>query len=283
MNSEPQRKVTFRTVEVSDPRWERDGLRHVTVKSPALKQRVDLSVFVCPGAESQSDVPLVILMHGVYGSHWAWALKGGVHQTAARLVREGKIPPMVLAMPSDGLWGDGSGYMPHLSQDFEGWIVDEVPVAAGHAASCLSAQSPVFIAGLSMGGFGALRLAGKYPERFCGASAHSAATHFEQLLQATEESREQFHVAADDQAVLESLLKNRGKLPPFRFDCGTEDWLIEPNRDLHAALLAAGVEHGYVENPGAHDWPYWEKHIEDTLVFFADVLRGVMAKGCGPH
>jgi S-formylglutathione hydrolase FrmB len=272
MTSDPERKVTFRTVEVSDPRWERDGLRHVTVKSSALRQRADLSVFVCRGAAMASDAPLVILMHGVYGSHWAWALKGGVHHTAARLVRKGKIPPMVLAMPSDGLWGDGSGYMPHLSQDFERWIVEEVPAAAVHAAPCLSGKPPVFIAGLSMGGFGALRLAGKYPERFRGASALSAATHFEQLLQVTQETLKEFKVAPENQSVLGALLENRGNLPPFRFDCGTEDWLIGPNRALHAALEEAGVEHEYVENPGAHDWPYWERHIEDTLMFFGGLL-----------
>jgi hypothetical protein len=61
-------------------------------------------------------------------------------------------------MPSDGLWGDGSGYVPHASQDFERWIVDEVPVATRIAVPACDDASPIFIAGLSMGGFAALRL-----------------------------------------------------------------------------------------------------------------------------
>src|SRR5438128_2173899 len=108
----PQR---FRTIEVADPRFVRDGLVPVTFKSPALHARADMTLFVPPGVENTRDVPLVILLHGVYGSHWAWALKGGAHRTAARLIESREIPPMVLAMPSDGLWGDGSGYVRHGS------------------------------------------------------------------------------------------------------------------------------------------------------------------------
>src|SRR4051794_7566414 len=103
----------FRTIEVSDERFTGEGLRYVTVKSRALRQRADLTLFVPPGASSAANLPLVILLHGVYGSHWAWALKGGAHRTAMRLIDQGEIPSMVLAMPSDGLWGDGSGYLTH--------------------------------------------------------------------------------------------------------------------------------------------------------------------------
>jgi hypothetical protein len=67
------------------------------------------------------------------------------------MIAAGEIPPLVLAMPSDGLWGDGSAYLPHLEQDFEKWIVEEVPLAAAEASDLVSAESPLFIAGLSMG------------------------------------------------------------------------------------------------------------------------------------
>ena len=263
--------VRFRTVEVSDPRWEGDGLRQVTVKSGALGQRVDVSVFATEGCGP--GAPLVILLHGVYGSHWAWALKGGAHHTARRMAATGEIPPLVLAMPSDGLWGDGSGYLRHRSQDFERWIVEEVPWAVRHAVPAVDEQSPVLIAGLSMGGMGALRLAGKYPERFRAASGHSSATRFEQLRQVVEEPLESCAAPEEDYAVLEALLRNRDRLPPIRFDCGRSDWLLEANRELHRALEEAGVQHSYEEFEGGHEWPYWEAHLEDTLRFFAGVLR----------
>src|SRR3546814_20544624 len=96
----------------------------MTVKSASLGARADISLFVPDCVAGLADVPIVILLHGVYGSHWAWALKGGAHLTAQRLIDEDTIPPLVLAMPSDGLWGDGSGYVPHRTRDFERWIVE---------------------------------------------------------------------------------------------------------------------------------------------------------------
>jgi Predicted esterase len=265
--------VAFRTVEISDPRHETDDLRHVTVKSPALGQRADLTVHVPPAARGVSDAPLVILLHGVYGSHWAWALKGGAHRTNARLQHEEGLPPFVLAMPSDGLWGDGSGYLPHRTQDFERWIVDETPAAAALAADCITPGSPVFIAGLSMGGFGALRLAGKYPARFRAASAHSAITEFSQMKDFVEERLGAFTALEEDRSVLDTLLRHRDRLPPIRFDCGLDDPLLSANRALHAALRNAGIFHLYAESPGGHEWSYWETQLAETLRFFARVLR----------
>ncbi len=262
----------FRTIEISDPSFESDNLRHVTVKSAALGGRADLTLFVPPGVTAGRQIALVLLLHGVYGSHWAWALKGGAHRTAARLIAAREIPPMALAMPSDGLWGDGSGYLRHPEADFERWIVDEVPAAASQAFPALGAHPPLFISGLSMGGFGALRLAGKYPQRFRAAGGHSSITHFTRLGQFVEEPLERYGCGPEDQSVFETLSRNRERLPPLRFDCGTADPLLEANRELHRQLTAAGIPHEYQEFPGGHEWPYWQRHLEDMLRFFGKQL-----------
>ncbi len=264
--------VTFRTFELSESRFDGGDLRCITVKSPALGQRADITFYVPPAARGRTDVPLVILLHGVYGSHWAWALKGGAHRTLQRLQREEGLPPFALAMPSDGLWGDGSGYLAHRTQDFERWIAFEVPAAVAQGAPEVTAKSSLFIAGLSMGGFGALRLAGKYPERFRAASGHSSITEFSQMWTFVEESLGTFTALNEDRSVFDTLLRNRARLPALRFDCGTEDDLLPANRALHASLVEAGIEHGYEEFPGGHEWPYWETHLADTLRFFANTL-----------
>lgn len=270
-DSSPWPAVTFRTFDISDPRFETENLRAVTVKSPALQARADLTLHIPPETRGRRDVPLVILLHGVYGSHWCWALKGGAHRTVARLLASGEIPPLVLAMPSDGLWGDGSGYLPHRGQDFERWIVHEVPAAARRAADVVTEHSPVFIAGLSMGGFGALRLAGKFPAQFAAAAGLSSITDFAQMSLFVEERLGSYLALEEDQSVLRTLLVNRDRLPPLRFDCGTADPLIEHNRVLHAALTQHGIPHEYEEFPGGHEWPYWETHLADALRFFARV------------
>ena len=265
----------FRTIEISEPLSAAEPLRFVTVKSPALGGRADLTVFAPREAEALTHVPLVILLHGVYGSHWGWALQGKAHRTIQRLVSAKAIPPMALVMPSDGLWGDGSGYLPHAHHDYERWIMEDVPAAARAALRCVSASSPRCIAGLSMGGFGALRLAAKYPNFFSGVSGHSSITHFDQLKLFVEEDLSRYSAKPDDQSVLETMLRHRAGLPPIRFDCGTGDPLIEHNRELHRRLEKEGIVHRYDEFPGSHEWPYWEQHLEDTLQFFGRIAAGI--------
>lgn len=210
-----------------------------------------------------SDLPVVILLHGVYGSHWSWALNAGAHLTAARMIAAGEIPPLVLAMPSDGLWGDGSAYLPHLEQDFEKWIVEEVPLAAAEASDLVSAESPLFIAGLSMGGFGA---------RFRGISAHSSITKLEHFEDFVEESIDCYRAVEKEPNALSAILQHRDTLPPLRFDCGEQDSLLRANRDLHRALEEAKIAHSYQEFPGGHEWPYWEVQLEESLRFFGAQL-----------
>jgi putative tributyrin esterase len=280
--------MTFRTIEVSDPRFEHEGLRHVTVKSAALRGRADLTVWV---PDNEAPVGLVILLHGVYGSHWCWAMRGGAHRTAARLVAAGEIPPFVLAMPSDGLRGDGTGYARHGDGvDFQRWIADEVPLAAraavpalaglGEAAllsgeptvpSAVPAGLPLFVAGLSMGGFGALRIGAAHHDRFAAISAHSSITHVWQMSQFIEESVASLGIERADGSALEAIVGAGASLPPLRFDCGRADQLLDANRQLHRGLVERHIEHTYDEFPGGHDWAYWEKHVADSLRFFARV------------
>jgi putative tributyrin esterase len=69
--------------------------------------------------------------------------------------------------------------------------------------------------------------------------------------------------------VLDTMLANRTQLPAVRFDCGLSDPLLEKNRALTKALRAVGIPHEYHEFPGGHDWPYWERHLVESLLFFA--------------
>jgi len=261
--------MSFRTFESAHIG---NGIHHVTVKSAALHRRADISFYVPPGAKAEK-LPLVILLHGVYGSHWAWLYKGGAHQVLDRLIKEENLPPMMLAMPSDGLWGDGSGYVRHRDADYVSWIVDEVPEAAAKIdARCKDA--PRFIGGLSMGGYGALRLGLLHPKKFAGISAHSSITDVPpQMQDFVEESLATFNLTDNGPLAVIDCAKQSSPLPHMRFDCGTEDTLIEHNRTLHRDLQAAGIPHVYEEFPGGHTWDYWNAHLADTLRFFKECLK----------
>ena len=241
------------------------------MKSAALGRRADVTVWA-PPVDVRGPLPLVLLLHGVHGSAWSWSMRGGAHLTAARLIEAGEIPPLVLAMPSDGMWGDGSGYISHADADYESWIVDEVPEVAALADDRLNGRAPRFIAGLSMGGFGALRLGAKYAARFAGISAHSAVTAIARFGTSIEEPLDVLpSFGAPDGTALHWLETNAARLPPVRFDCGTDDSVLPANRALHAALDARAIPHTYDEFPGGHDWPYWRLHLADTLRFFGEI------------
>ncbi|MFD2257334.1 alpha/beta hydrolase [Luteolibacter algae] len=261
-------KSYFRTTETGEIPCEGGVLRMVTVKSPSLGGRGDLSLYIPRQANDRADVPVVILLHGVYGSHWAWALSGKAHTTLQSMIDSGSLPAMILAMPSDGLWGDGSGYAAHSGRDFEAWIAKEVPQAVSEVTGN-SPHSPHFISGLSMGGFGALRIGAKYPERFRAFSGHSSITSTKDMPLFVEEPLDAF---GPELHVVEQILENRERIGPFRFDCGTEDLLIEQNRRLARQLQAEGIDFSYQEFPGGHEWTYWEEHIAKSFEFFASVF-----------
>jgi putative tributyrin esterase len=257
----------FRTIELSDPVFESENLRHATVKSPALGRRGDVTFWVPPSTEIDT---LLILLHGVYNSHWGWSQKAGVHCVAQKMMDAGEISPMVIAMPGDGLRGDGTAYLTFpAGPDVEKWVVDEVPAIAREAAPHLHADARVAIGGFSMGGYGALRLGAKYPDRFSSISAHSAITDIHEMTQFAEEPLSEYLACApvEELSAIHWLRKNRDRLPRVRFDCGLDDLLIEGNRTLHRALDADGISHLYEEFPGGHEWSYWQEHVASTLRF----------------
>lgn len=263
----------FRTIEISDNRFECNNLRFITVKTPNLRGRGDILIFVPPNIPPGQTLPLVLLLHGVYGSCWAWSHSAGVHLQAMKLIEDGKIPPMIIVMPSDGLWGDGSGYLSHNGYNFEKWIIEDVVAAVAEKVAGANDNSPLFIAGLSMGGFGALRIGAKYSEKFKGISGHSSITALEQMKLFVEEDLSNYlQENKVDEDLLSTFRQYRDVLPPVRFDCGTDDLLIDYNRELHHKMVEYGIKHTYEEFAGGHEWRYWEEHISKSLLFFASQL-----------
>ncbi|NRB51816.1 MAG: esterase family protein [Saprospiraceae bacterium] len=271
-------KSSFRTIEISDPNFEQAGLRFMTIKTPNLLGRGDICLFVPSQAEDHEHLPLYILLHGVYGSAWAWALKGAAHQTFQQLLDEGFVQPAVIAMPSDGLWGDGSAYFTHHQMAFDKWIVEDVPLAIAENIAGTSTVSPLCIGGLSMGGYGALSLGSRFPSHFRAISGHSSITRLAQMAQFVEEPLSAYAEECQTPNVIDSMLANKDQLPAIRFDCGVSDELIHANRSLHQEMTAADIPHHYQEYPGGHEWPYWQEHVRKTFLFFDQQIKKSSSK-----
>jgi putative tributyrin esterase len=259
--------MSFRFIELSDPRYESQGLRHLTFHSSALRGRGDVTLFVPDDVPPGTTLPLVILLHGGRASHWSWACSGGVHRRAETLIDSGEIEPVVIAMPSDGMRGDGTGYLHWRDVDVESWIMDDVVACVRHIVP--QAGGALFLAGLSMGGYASLRLGAKYAHAVRGISAHSSVTTLDHLLPLLARSRQE--IAGEHADPVVWIERNRSVLPPLRFDCGLEDGLLAANRELHLALDERGIQHTYAEHPGGHDWTYWSEHVVTTLRFFGSL------------
>lgn len=266
--------INFEHSTTSEPQLTPPGFTYLALKSSYLKGRGEVTVFVPPCAVGQKDLPVVVLLHGVYGSHWSWTYQIGVHQIMMDMIEAEMIPPFALVMPSDGLRGDGTGYFAHSNFDFERWIVEDVVSASTHYIAEISAASTFFITGLSMGGYGALHLGIKHARLFKALSAHSSITCIADLMPFIDEG---INVDLSKQQVLNQDVfylakKYRDPLRNIRFDCGTDDVLIEANRLLHKRLTEAGIEHQYEEFEGEHSRDYWRAHIRDSLLWFGRFL-----------
>ena len=259
---------SYRTIELSDSEFESQGLRFLTVKTPNLKGRGDICLYVPKVDESIDNLPIYILLHGVYGSAWIWALKGGAHVTAKKMMESKTIKSAIIAMPSDGLWGDGSAYFSHHQKQFDNWIVDDVITAVKENIPEAKNTVSTCIGGLSMGGYGALSLGARFPDKFKAISGHSSITKLEQMSLFVEEPIEVYKKECSFPDVITILKENKSKLPPFRFDCGTKDDLFFANKKLHQQLLEAKIAHEFEDLEGTHEWSYWIQNLEKTLSFF---------------
>ena len=133
-------------------------------------------------------------------------------------------------------------------------------------------ESPLFISGLSMGGFGALRIGAKYAPKFRAISGHSSITSLPQIkffAGGNPLKHIMPRIMLSTRMYLKRFYITEKTSPPIRFDCGTSDLLINYNRSLHKKMEREGILHAYQENPGGHEWSYWSRHIIESLKFFA--------------
>jgi putative tributyrin esterase len=145
------------------------------------------------------------------------------------------------------------------------------------------------IAGLSMGGYGAIKFGLKHPEMFTMAASMSgafgAASWTEKELKDPGEIRDSVLQtfgpaesptrAANDIPKLarEVAAKKIAPLPYLYFDCGTEDFIFNESRDLAGLFVELKIPHEYRQLPGKHDWTYWDTQVQEVLKLAAKRFR----------
>jgi S-formylglutathione hydrolase FrmB len=238
----------------------------------AALQKQTAAYVILPEAGT-GPFPVLYLLHGLSDNHTIWLRRTSIERYVANL-------PLIVVMPDGGrgFYADaeqGFAYGKAIGTELIERIDRTFPTKAERGGRC--------IAGLSMGGYGALRLGLSHPDLYCAAVSHSGALNFGHQVIYGEHVRPMAPEFArilgenptggpnDLYALAEK--SDRGALPTLRIDCGTEDHLIEANRTFHTHLETLGIAHEYEEHPGAHDWAYWDLHIQDTLKFMRTALE----------
>ena len=207
------------------------------------------------------------LLHGLSDDHTVWLRR-------TRLEAHVADRPLIVVMP-DG----GRGFYTDHHDGGPQWATHvgvELPTVVERILPAIPTRDGRFLSGLSMGGYGALRVALGYPDRFASAVSHSGAVLGPRRRNDVPPSAEYRAIVGpgsglagtdNDLALLAATAKDGGLLPRLRMDCGTDDFLLDDNRALNRQLVDAGIDHQYQEFPGGHTWDYWDEHVRDGIAF----------------
>ncbi|MFP4417132.1 MAG: alpha/beta hydrolase [Fibrobacterota bacterium] len=206
--------------------------------------------------------PVLYLLHGLTDDHTIWHRRTSIERYAAGY-------DLIVIMPNvhRSFYTDM-----HYGYDYWTFISEELPAVCKGFFPISTRPEDTFAAGLSMGGYGAFKLALNYPERFAAAASLSGlmdidaaveSRHFPhdmQLVFGNSKPRD----SQDDLFALAA--RTSPETAPKLFQCcGTDDSLYEQNKRFQTFAQSLNLPLTYQEGPGGHDWEYWDRQIRLVL------------------
>lgn len=259
-------------------------VQKVTLESKLLGKAIDYSILYPVNYQREGNAekkfPVVYLLHGYTGHHTNW-----IERTRVALYATHYDLFIVMVEGENG-WYTDSATVPN--DKFESYILQELMPDVEKRFRVSAERDGRAIAGLSMGGYGALKFGFKYPSRFGMVASMSGALGAASWTDSDLKNLE---------AVRQSLLKTLGPmgsstrlqndllkltrevsadgiklLPVIYFDCGTEDRLFSSNRSYADLLVERKIPHEFRQLPGNHSWPYWDQQVREILSLAATRL-----------
>ena len=226
-------------------------------------------------ASSTRRYPVLYLLHGYTDHYPAWVSYSGITQYARGY-------PQIVVMPE----GDNGFYTNSYADKHLAWedfvILDLIPYVDSHYRTVASRQGRA-IAGLSMGGYGAMKIGLKYPQMFAAAASLSGAFGaarwkrpiedpvFQKLVESVYGPPENPGRVTEDP--FELIKKVPAELrPQIYISVGSGDFLLDENREFVKLLGELNVPYEYREFPGKHEWPVWDREIQVVLALQAPVI-----------
>lgn len=247
--------------------------------SRLLGQEKSFTVYLPDGYDAaESSFPVLYLLHGAFGCDGDWVEKGGLRETADSLIRLGRIAAMVVVMPDargagPDRAGERMGYFDQREWPYERYFFEELLPHTERLYRLLPDRENRAVAGLSMGGGGAMAYAQRHPEVFGAAASLSGlldsypgrgpsqAMPAEFLRSVAETSPVAYLRGADAQS--------RRRLRTLRWyaDCGDKDFLYRSNTDFYLLMRQSEIPLEYRVRAGAHTWEYWRTGLAGVLEF----------------
>jgi putative tributyrin esterase len=257
------------------------ALAELRYAGKALRKMTGAMVILPEREDFKGPFPVCYLLHGLSDDYTMWTRMTRIEHYAAEY-------PLFVVMPDGGrgFYTDaveGDAYDTAITRDLVG-LVDRT-------FNTDARREGRVIGGLSMGGYGALRLALSHPDLFRSAVSHSGGVGAGAIRFDAPRPAEGFDYLADQHfagelrrifgehpaggpndlfALAERV--NRALLPALHLDYGAENPLLLENRAFHHHLEKLGIPHEYAEYPGAHQWEYWDLHVQEALAFHARIL-----------
>lgn len=220
----------------------------------------------------KDDMPVLYLLHGMHGDHTSWS-------NGSSIGRYARARGLAVVMPSVG----NSFYCNmKYGGNYYDYVAHELPEYIGRLFGFITKKrEKTFIAGLSMGGYGAVKLALRNPDRFSACASLSGCLDMNVDIKAGEEGwrtivtsiwGESYETAlpgSEDDVLhlLESFPADKEK-PRIYVACGTEDYLYRQNITFKERIEGRGFDFVYEEGPGVHNWDFWDRWIVPALDFF---------------
>lgn len=247
------------------------ALLHVNFQSTALEIQVSMDVILPDrpaGAPDPRPYPTLYLLHGLSDDHTGWQRRTNIERYVAQM-------NLAVVMPAAGR----SFYTDQVNgYDYWTFISQEIPRKAEEFFHLSNKREDRFAAGLSMGGYGAFKLGLRCPDQFSAVASLSGAVNIAALAQRIDEyppSRlrefeNTFGPVGEIPGSRNDLLHlavNVKNCPQLYMACGTEDFLYQDNLVFKAHAEKLGLPLTYSEEPGTHEWGFWDKTIQDVLAW----------------
>jgi S-formylglutathione hydrolase FrmB len=242
--------------------------------SPALGRAWSYSVYLPTGYDTEDlDYPVVYLLHGNGGTLNDWVNQGGIRETADALIANGDIPPAVIVMPDAG-----TSWYVDRKENMKTAVIDNLIPDVESNFNVLTNRDGRFVAGLSMGGYGAMRFALKYPELFAAAGLLSPAIYDPEPPETSAARRVGVFGASDyDPLVWKELshpslwdayLEKQMPVPMYINSGDDDQFLIELEvAEFYSLLRANGQPAELRIVDGGHTWSVWKRTIGDALTY----------------